>query len=137
MRSVTDHSRARPRRKLGPIAYFCVAAGTCLGIPLALAQGLPTPGEAIGRIFDAVKLRNELPQPPDFVTNSRTQDLEYQPLRQTDRANHRKSPQELQSLDAEMAGAAARNREAAQHAGTPDVPALPGSQKKTPAKTKR
>ena len=110
---------------------LCLLTGLWLVPPQAAAQeGLPTPGEAIGRIFDAVKLRNQPPAPPDFVTNSRTGGLDYKPLAPTDRENHKKPPAQLEAIDADMASAAARNRAAAAQVAVPDaVAAKPGTAK--------
>ncbi len=134
-RRVTDQSQrhaprfaafARLRRgcdaasRLLALAAFCMTAP-----PLSAQEGLPTPGEAIGRVFDAVGLRNAPPPAPDFVVKSRGAPLDYKPLQPTDRENHRKPAAELQSIEADMANAAARNKAAASRVAVPDGAAPP------------
>ncbi len=90
--------RGRVARIRGAARVFALAAMSLAAVQLHAQEGPSSPGEAIGRIFEAVKLRNTPPPPPDFVVKSRGAPLDYKPLLPTDRENHRKPAAELQSI---------------------------------------
>ncbi len=88
----------------------------------ARAQQLPTPGEAIGRVFEGAGLRRAPDTPPDFVVNSRPQNMDYAPLSVSQPADRgpKKTPAELEAMGADLMRAAAENREKAARIKVPD-----------------
>jgi hypothetical protein len=104
------------------------AVSLVLGLALALlgaagpadAQSI---GGALGEAADALNLRTAPPPAADFVQRARPDDLSYQRIAPTDKANHRKSATELDALASSLENARAANLRAASRVRAPDQPA--------------
>lgn len=90
----------------------------------AWAQEPPASGGAfIGRLFDAAGLRSPAPQAPDFVRQSRPEQLHYRPFDPTPPKDpKRKSAAELRAMGAGLEAAAAENRRRAAGIARTDAP---------------
>lgn len=113
------------------ILMFCCAIAA---LPLKARAQV---GEAIGRILDGTNLRRAPPAPPDFVVNTRPDPgaLDYTPLstpQPTDRSP-KKTPAELEAIGADLARAAASNKDKAARIKTPDA-AAPAARSASPSK---
>ncbi len=100
-----------PRRLMGLAAALLCVAGP------ARAQSL---GSAIGEAAETFQFRRTPPPAAEFVERARPDELGYQQLAPTDRANHRKSAAELDALASSLENAKATNRRAAQRVRAPD-----------------
>ncbi len=105
---------AAPRGFLGlAVALFCAAMPAC-------AQSL---GETVGEAAEGLHLRPTAPPAAEFVERARPNQSDYQRLGPTDKANHKKSPAELDALASSLENARASNLRAAQRVRAPDQPA--------------
>lgn len=107
----------RPRVLSQPVLVLLVA----LAAGPTRAQEQPSTGGAlIGRFWDAIGMRAAPPPPPDFVRNSRAQQLDYKPLAPSPGPTKKRSAAEMQALDASLESAVAANRAKAARVKIPD-----------------
>jgi len=119
--------RQRGATQLGQNVAVAVL-GRLLGVAVALlcaatpadAQSL---GGAAGEAAEALHLRAAPPPAADFVERARPDQLDYQQLGPTDKANHKKSSAELDALASSLENARAANLRAAQRVRATDQPA--------------
>jgi hypothetical protein len=113
------------------ISIFCCAVAA---LPLKARAQV---GEAIGHILDDTNFRRAPPTPPDFVVNTRPDPgaLDYTPLAtpQPKDRSPKKTPAELEAIGADLARAAAINKEKAARIKTPDA-AAPAAKPSSAAK---
>jgi hypothetical protein len=101
--------------------FFCCSIAAA---PVeADAQQLSSPGEAIGRIFDGVGLRRAPETPPDFVVNSRRNNMDYAPLSiaEPPERTPKKTPAEVEAMGADLMRAAAENQQKAARIKIPEA----------------
>ncbi len=98
--------------------YTLAALLTLAGAASAQEAAPATGGQLIGGVFDALGLRKPPPAAPDFVRESRPEQMDYQPF--TPRPEKRKTAAELQAAGAELERAAAENRRRAARVKVPD-----------------
>ncbi len=77
-----------------------------------------TGGQLIGGVFEALGIRKPPPPAPDFVRESRPEQMDYKPF--TPRPEKRKTAADLQAAGAELERAAAENRRRAGRVKVPD-----------------
>jgi len=97
---------------------------SALAAAAASAQEPPpaSGGAFIGRLFDAAGLRTPPPQAPDFVRESRPEQLHYRPFDPTPPKDpKRKSAADLRAMGAGLEAAAAENRRRAAGVARPDA----------------
>lgn len=105
----------RPRTALA-IAFSCVLGS------VAAAQEAPTTGGAlIGRFWDATGLRAPPPPAADFVRESRSPQLNYQPLSPPPGPTRKRAAAEMQALGASLDAAVAANSARAARVKIPDA----------------
>jgi len=100
------------------IALLCAIAPLCA----ATSAGAQSLGETVGEAAEALHLAPTAPPAAGFVEQARPDQLDYQRLGPTDKANHKKSAAELDALASSLENARAANRRAAQRVRAPDPP---------------
>jgi hypothetical protein len=121
---MTDLRRWSPP-PMRPIFTLLAIAAALLASPARAEDAGPSSvGEAIGRFFESVGVRNAPPPRADFVERSRPADLDYAPFAKREpRPDKKQISADAAALQKELetAGAAARARAA--RVKTPDPPA--------------
>jgi hypothetical protein len=131
----------RRKRALREKPGFCFFASRALGLNVAVAApcrrlalavallGAAAPaaaqsvGGAVGEAAESLHLMPAAPPAADFVERARPDQLDYQHLGPTDKANHKKSAAELDALASSLDNARAANLRAAKRVRAPDQPA--------------
>ncbi|MEK4033265.1 hypothetical protein WOC76_17860 [Methylocystis sp. IM3] len=99
--------------------YTLVAALLTLAGAAQAQEAAPaTGGQLIGGIVEALGIRKPPPAAPDFVRESRPEQMDYLPM--TPRPEKRKTAAELQAAGAELERAAAENRRRGARVKVPD-----------------
>lgn len=96
------------------------AALTLSGACLAQEASISTGGQAIGGLVEALGLRKPTPAAPDFVRDSRPEQLNYVPLAPTPEKPKKKDAEALQAAGAALDRALAENRRRAARVKTPN-----------------
>jgi len=135
-----------PRDSVSSSALHCDTAGAGrklarLALTLVLllqgaAAHAQSPGEAVGGVADALRLRPARPPAADFVERARPDpnSLDYKPLAPADKADHKKSAAELDAIGASLENAKQANARAAARVSIPDSPSR--SEARKPMKPK-
>ena len=125
-----------------------------LGVLIALAAALALsslPGEAaaqeaegqetvsggamVGNVLETLRLRQTPPPAQDFVVRSRPapDQLQYQPMKPTEKPTGKKTPAQLDALGAELQGALEQNRKAGARVAAPDPAPRPAAPRRAAA----
>ena len=80
----------------------------------AEGQETVTGGAMVGNVLETLRLRQTPPPAQDFVVRSRPapDQLQYQPMKPTEKPTGKKTPAQLDALGAELQGALEQNRKA-------------------------
>ena len=129
-------------------------AARCLRVLIALAAALALsslPGEAaaqeaegqetvtggamVGNVLETLRLRQTPPPAQDFVVRSRPapDQLQYQPMKPTEKPTGKKTPAQLDALGAELQGALEQNRKAGARVAVPDPAPRPATPRRAAA----
>jgi hypothetical protein len=92
-------------------------------------------GAVIGDVLETLHLRQTPPPPQDFVVRSRPapDQLHYQPMKPTEKPTGKKTPAQLDALDAELESALEKNRKAGARVAVPDPAPRPAAPKRAAA----
>ncbi len=103
---------------------FLLLVAISLAASLCGAQAEEQPpstgGRAIGALFDALGVRKTPPPAPDFVRDSRSEQLHYIPIGPTPEKAAKRPATEMQAVGAALDRAAAENRRKAARVRTPN-----------------
>jgi hypothetical protein len=101
----------------------------------APAQEAPSGGAVIGDVLETLHLRQTPPPPQDFVVRSRPapDQLQYQPMKPTEKPTGKKTPAQLDALGAELESALEQNRKAAARVAVPDSAHRPAAPRRAAA----
>jgi hypothetical protein len=100
-----------PPMRLIPALFLTLAAASQAPAAHAEDSAPSSVGEAIGRMFEGVGLRNSPPPSADFVTRSRPSQLDYAPFAtQGSRPDKTKIREDSAALQKELEAAGAANR---------------------------
>ena len=95
----------------------------------AEGQETVTGGAMVGNVLETLRLRQTPPPAQDFVVRSRPapDQLQYQPMKPTEKPTGKKTPAQLDALGAELQGALEQNRKAGARAAVPDPAPRPAT----------
>jgi hypothetical protein len=120
----TAGGAARRLRILITLAVALAPASLCDGAAAqeAEAQEGVSGGAIVGNVLETLHLRQTPPPAQDFVVRSRPapDELQFQPMKPTEKPTGKKTPAQLDALGAELEGALERNRKAAARVAVPD-----------------
>ncbi len=101
------------------------------------ADGLETVsgGAMVGNVLETLHLRQTPPPAQDFVVRSRpaADQLQYQPMKPTEKPTGKKTPAQLDALGTELEGALERNRKAGARVAAPDPAPRPATPRRAAA----
>ena len=86
-------------------------------------------GAMVGNVLETLRLRQTPPPAQDFVVRSRPapDQLQYQPMKPTEKPTGKKTPAQLDALGAELQGALEQNRKAGARVAVPDPAPRPAT----------
>ena len=92
-------------------------------------------GVMVGNILETLHLRQTPPPAQDFVVRSRPapEQLQYQPMKPTEKPSGKKTPAQLDALGAELQGALEQNRKAGARVAVPDPAPRPATPRRAAA----
>jgi hypothetical protein len=92
-------------------------------------------GAMVGNVLETLHLRQTPPPAQDFVVRSRPapDELQFQPMKPTEKPTGKKTPAQLDALGAELEGALERNRKAAARVAVPDSASRPATPRRAAA----
>ena len=92
-------------------------------------------GAMVGNVLETLHLRQTPPPAQDFVVRSRPapDQLQYQPMKPTEKPTGKKTPAQLDALGAELQGALEQNRKAGARVAVPDPAPRPAASKRAAA----
>jgi len=95
----------------------------------AEGQETVTGGAMVGNVLETLRLRQTPPPAQDFVVRSRPapDQLQYQPMKPTEKPTGKKTPAQLDALGAELQGALEQNRKAGARVAVPDPAPRPAT----------
>jgi len=95
----------------------------------AAAQEATSGGAMVGNVLETLHLRQTPPPAQDFVVRSRPapDQLQYQPMKPTEKPTGKKTPAQLDALGAELQGALEQNRKAGARVAVPDPAPRPAT----------
>jgi len=101
----------------------------------AEGQETVTGGAMVGNVLETLRLRQTPPPAQDFVVRSRPapDQLQYQPMKPTEKPTGKKTPAQLDALGAELQGALEQNRKAGARAAVPDPAPRPATPRRAAA----
>jgi hypothetical protein len=101
----------------------------------AAAQEATSGGTMVGNVLETLHLRQTPPPAQDFVVRSRPapDQLQFQPMKPTEKPTGKKTPAQLDALGAELEGALERNRKAAARVAVPDSASRPATPRRAAA----
>jgi hypothetical protein len=96
-------------------------------------------GAMVGNVLETLRLRQTPPPAQDFVVRSRPapDQLQYQPMKPTEKPTGKKTPAQLDALGAELQGALEQNRKAGARVAAPDPAPRPAARRAAAAKPPR
>ena len=96
-------------------------------------------GAMVGNVLETLHLRQTPPPAQDFVVRSRPapDQLQYQPMKPTEKPTGKKTPAQLDALGAELQGALEQNRKAGARVAAPDPAPRPAARRAAAAKPPR
>jgi hypothetical protein len=116
------HAETRLGRNVAVGAYAPLL-GLAISLLCAVAPaGAQSLGSAIGDAAEGLQFRPAAPPAAEFVERARPNNLGYQQLAPTDKANHKKSAAELDALASSLDSARAANLRAARGVRGPEQP---------------
>ena len=101
----------------------------------AEGQETVTGGAMVGNVLETLRLRQTPPPAQDFVVRSRPppDQLQYQPMKPTEKPTGKKTPAQLDALGAELQGALEQNRKAGARVAVPDPAPRPATPRRAAA----
>ena len=133
----TAGGAARRLRILVTLAVALAPASLCDGAAAqeAEAQEGVSGGAIVGNVLETLHLRQTPPPAQDFVVRSRPapDELQFQPMKPTEKPTGKKTPAQLDALGAELEGALERNRKAAARVAVPDSASRPATPRRAAA----
>jgi hypothetical protein len=101
----------------------------------AAAQETASGGAMVGNVLETLHLRQTPPPAQDFVVRSRPapDQLQYQPMKPTEKPTGKKTPAQLDALGAELQGALEQNRKAGARVTVPDPAPRPATPRRAAA----
>jgi hypothetical protein len=133
----TASGAARRVRILITLAVALAPASLCDGAAAqeAEAQEGVSGGAIVGNVLETLHLRQTPPPAQDFVVRSRPapDELQFQPMKPTEKPTGKKTPAQLDALGAELEGALERNRKAAARVAVPDSASRPATPRRAAA----
>jgi len=101
----------------------------------AAAQETASGGAMVGNVLETLHLRQTPPPAQDFVVRSRPapDQLQYQPMKPTEKPTGKKTPAQLDALGAELQGALEQNRKAGARVAVPDPAPRPATPRRAAA----
>ncbi|MGA3061968.1 MAG: hypothetical protein ABSD90_01935 [Methylocystis sp.] len=101
----------------------------------AAAQEATSGGAMVGNVLETLHLRQTPPPAQDFVVRSRPapDQLQYQPMKPTEKPAGKKTPAQLDALGAELQGALEQNRKAGARVAVPDPAPRPATPRRAAA----
>jgi hypothetical protein len=101
----------------------------------AEAQETASSGAMVGDVLETLHLRQTPPPAQDFVVRSRPapDQLQYQPMKPTEKPTGKKTPAQLDALGAELQGALEQNRKAGARVAVPDPAPRPATPRRAAA----
>ena len=133
----TAGGAARRLRILITLAVALAPASLCDGAAAqeAEAQEGVSGGAIVGNVLETLHLRQTPPPAQDFVVRSRPapDELQFQPMKPTEKPTGKKTPAQLDALGAELEGALERNRKAAARVAVPDSASRPATPRRAAA----
>jgi len=92
-------------------------------------------GAMVGNVLETLRLRQTPPPAQDFVVRSRPapDQLQYQPMKPTEKPTGKKTPAQLDALGAELQGALEQNRKAGARVAVPDPAPRPATPRRAAA----
>jgi len=89
----------------------------------------------VGNVLETLHLRQTPPPAQDFVVRSRPapDQLQYQPMKPTEKPIGKKNPAQLDALGAELQGALEQNRKAGARVAVPDPAPRPATPRRAAA----
>ena len=101
----------------------------------AEGQETVTGGAMVGNVLETLRLRQTPPPAQDFVVRSRPapDQLQYQPMKPTEKPTGKKTPAQLDALGAELQGALEQNWKAGARAAVPDPAPRPATPRRAAA----
>ena len=92
-------------------------------------------GAIVGNVLETLRLRQTPPPAQDFVVRSRPapDQLQYQPMKPTEKPTGKKTPAQLDALGAELQGALEQNRKAGARVAVPDPAPRPATPRRAAA----
>ena len=101
----------------------------------AEAQEGVSGGAIVGNVLETLHLRQTPPPAQDFVVRSRPapDQLQYQPMKPTEKPTGKKTPAQLDALGAELQGALEQNRKAGARVAVPDPAPRPAAPRRAAA----
>lgn len=101
----------------------------------AEGQETVTGGAMVGNVLETLHLRQTPPPAQDFVVRSRPapDQLQYQPMKPTEKPTGKKTPAQLDALGAELQGALEQNRKAGARVAVPDPAPRPATPRRAAA----
>jgi hypothetical protein len=92
-------------------------------------------GAMVGNVLETLHLRQTPPPAQDFVVRSRPapDQLQYQPMKPTEKPTGKKTPAQLDALGAELQGALEPNRKAGARVAAPDPAPRPAAPRRAAA----
>ena len=92
-------------------------------------------GAMVGNVLETLHLRQTPPPAQDFVVRSRPapDQLQYQPMKPTEKPTGKKTPAQLDALGAELQGALEQNRKAGARVAVPDPAPRPATPRRAAA----
>jgi hypothetical protein len=101
----------------------------------AAAQETASGGAMVGNVLETLHLRQTPPRAQDFVVRSRPapDQLQYQPMKPTEKPTGKKTPAQLDALGAELQGALEQNRKAGARVTVPDPAPRPATPRRAAA----
>ena len=101
----------------------------------AEGQETVTGGAMVGNVLETLRLRQTPPPAQDFVVRSRPapDQLQYQPMKPTEKPTGKKTPAQLDALGAELQGALEQNRKAGARVTVPDPAPRPATPRRAAA----
>ncbi len=106
---------------VAPVAPVALVAAIALASAAAAQESaIPTGGQAIGGLFEALGVRKSPPPPPDFVRESRPARMDYAPLAPKAENDRKKRAADMRAASADLDRAIAENKRKAARVKTPD-----------------
>ena len=101
----------------------------------AEGQETVSSGAMVGNVLETLHLRQTPPPAQDFVVRSRPapDQLQYQPMKPTEKPAGKKTPAQLDALGAELQGALEQNRKAGARVAVPDPAPRPATPRRAAA----